>query len=306
MAIEKGLYDLPEGIEDMEEGEAMIAIDVMSDEGVEVVLEDGSVEITFGEESGDLDAAPFDANLAEYLDDQALTKLANDLIGAVDSDVNSRKDWADTFVKGLETIGMKMEQRSSPWEDACGVYSTVLAEAAIRFQAEAMSETFPAAGPVQTKILGEITREKEDAALRVKTDMNYELTEVMTEYRPEHERMLYSLGLAGSAFKKVYYDPNLGRQVAIYIPAEDVIVPYGASNIEQAERVTHVMRKTKNELVKLQAVGFYLDTDLGDPEPYHSDIEEKKAEEGGFSLNDDERYCLYEIHADLIIDGLGE
>jgi hypothetical protein len=306
MAIEKGLYDLPEGIEDMEEGEAMIAIDVMSDEGVEVVLEDGSVEITFGEESGDLDDAPFDANLAEYLDDQALTKLSNDLISAVDSDVNSRKDWADTFVKGLETIGMKMEQRSSPWEDACGVYSTVLAEAAIRFQAEAMSETFPASGPVQTKILGEITREKEDAALRVKTDMNYELTEVMTEYRPEHERMLYSLGLAGSAFKKVYYDPNLGRQVAIYIPAEDVIVPYGASNIEQAERVTHVMRKTKNELVKLQAVGFYLDTDLGDPEPYHSDIEEKKAEEGGFSLSDDERYCLYEIHADLVIDGLGE
>ena len=306
MAIEKGLYDLPEGIEDMAEGEAMIAIDVMSDEGVEVVLEDGSVEITFGEESGDLDNAPFDANLAEYLEDQALTKLANDLISAVDSDVNSRKDWADTFVKGLETIGMKMEQRSSPWEDACGVYSTVLAEAAIRFQAEAMSETFPAAGPVKTKILGEITREKEDAALRVKTDMNYELTEVMTEYRPEHERMLYSLGLAGSAFKKVYYDPNLGRQVAIYIPAEDVIVPYGASNIEQAERVTHVMRKTKNDLVKLQAAGFYLDTDLGDPEPYHSDIEEKKAEEGGFSLSDDDRYCLYEIHADLIIDGLGE
>ena len=306
MAIEKGLYDLPEGIEGMEEGEAMIAIDVMSDEGVEVVLEDGSVEITFGEEIEGLDDAPFDANLAEYLDDQALTKLAADLVGSVDSDVNSRKDWADTFVKGLETIGMKMEQRSSPWEDACGVYSTVLAEAAIRFQAEAMSETFPAAGPVQTKILGEITREKEDAALRVKADMNYELTEVMTEYRPEHERMLYSLGLAGSAFKKVYYDPNLGRQVAIYVPAEDVIVPYGASTIEQAERVTHVMRKTKNELVKLQAVGFYLDTDLGDPEPYHSDIEEKKAEEGGFSLSDDDRYCLYEIHADLVIDDLDE
>jgi hypothetical protein len=306
MAIEKGLYDLPEGIEDMAEGEAMLAIDVMSDEGVEVVLEDGSVEITFGEESGDLDDAAFDANLAEYLDDRALTKLANDLVSSVDSDVNSRKDWADTFVKGLETVGLKMEQRSSPWEDACGVYSTVLAEAAIRFQAEAMSETFPASGPVKTKILGEITRDKEDAALRVKTDMNYELTEVMTEYRPEHERMLYSLGLAGSAFKKVYYDPNLGRQVAIYIPAEDVIVPYGASNIEQAERVTHVMRKTKNDLVKLQAAGFYLDTDLGDPEPYHSDIEEKKAEEGGFSLSDDDRYCLYEIHADLIIDGLGE
>ena len=306
MAIEKGLYELPDGIEDMEESEAMIAVDVMSDDGVEVVLEDGSVEITFGEEAGDVDSAPFDANLAEYLDDQALTKIANDLVGSVETDVNSRKEWADTFVKGLETIGMKMEQRSSPWEDACGVYSTVLAEAAIRFQAEAMSETFPAAGPVKTKVLGEINQDKEDAALRVRTDMNYELTEVMTEYRPEHERMLYSLGLAGSAFKKVYYDPNLGRQVAIYIPAEDVIVPYGASNIEQAERVTHVMRKTKNELVKLQAAGFYLDTDLGDPEPYHSDIEEKKAEEGGFSLTDDDRYCLYEIHADLIIDGLGE
>ena len=302
MAIEKGLYDLPEGIEDMEEGEAMVAIDVMSDEGVEVVLEDGSVEITFGEEIGDAEEAPFDANLAEYLDDQALTKLANDLVGSVDSDVNSRKEWADTFVKGLETIGMKMEQRSSPWEDACGVYSTVLAEAAIRFQAEAMSETFPAAGPVQTKILGEITREKEDAALRVKTDMNYELTEVMTEYRPEHERMLYSLGLAGSAFKKVYYDPSLGRQTALYIPAEDVIVPYGASTIEQAERVTHVMRKTENELVKLQAAGFYRDVELGEPEPFHSDIEVEKAKEGGYSLTDDDRYCLYEIHADLIIE----
>ena len=306
MAIERGLYELPEGMDEAVEVETVVEMDVMSDGPVVVELEDGSVEITFGEEAGDVDSAPFDANLAEYLDDQALTKIANDLVGSVETDVNSRKEWADTFVKGLETIGMKMEQRSSPWEDACGVYSTVLAEAAIRFQAEAMSETFPAAGPVKTKILGEINQDKEDAALRVRADMNYELTEVMTEYRPEHERMLYSLGLAGSAFKKVYYDPNLGRQVAIYIPAEDVIVPYGASNIEQAERVTHVMRKTKNDLVKLQAAGFYLDTDLGDPEPYHSDIEEKKAEEGGFSLTDDDRYCLYEIHADLIIDGLGE
>ena len=305
MAIEKGLYDLPEGIEDMEEGEAIIAIDVMSDDGVEVVLEDGSVEITFGdEEDMDVDLAPFDANLAEYLDDQELAGIAGDLVGLVEADINSRKEWADTYVKGLEDIGLKYEEKTMPWENACGVYSTVLAEAAIRFQAEAMSETFPAAGPVQTKILGEITRDKEDAALRVKTDMNYELTEVMTEYRPEHERMLYSLGLAGSAFKKVYFDPSLGRQTALYIPAEDIIVPYGASTIEQAERVTHVMRKTKNELVKLQAAGFYQDVELGDPVPYHSDIEEKKAEEGGFSLSDDDRYCLYEIHADLIIDGV--
>ena len=186
------------------------------------------------------------------------------------------------------------------------MYSTVLAEAAIRFQAETMSETFPSAGPVKTKILGEETKEKEEAAERVKADMNYELTENMVEYRPEHERLLYSLGLAGSAFKKVYYDPNMGRQVAVYIPAEDVIVPYGASHIETAERVTHVMRKTKNELKKLQANGFYREIELGDPQPYHSDIEERKAEEGGYSLTDDDRFTVYEIHADLIIDGAGD
>ena len=145
-----------------------------------------------------------------------------------------------------------------------------------------MSETFPAAGPVKVKILGEETQEKIEAAERVKSDMNYELTERMVEYRPEHERMLYSLGLAGSAFKKVYFDPNLGRQMAVYIPAEDVIVPYGASTIEQAERVSHIMRKTKNELRKLQAAGFYRDVELGDPQPFHTDIEEKKAEDDGF------------------------
>jgi hypothetical protein len=206
----------------------------------------------------------------------------------------------------LEVLGFKYEERTEPWDDACGVYSTVLSEAAIRFQAEAMSETFPAAGPVKTKILGEVTREKEEAAERVRADMNYELTEVMVEYRPEHERLLYSLGLAGSAFKKVYYDPNLGRQVAVYIPAEDVIVPYGASNIETAERVTHVMRKTKNELTKLQAAGFYRDVELGEPQSFFTDIEEKKAEEGGFSLTSDDRYCICEVHADLTIDGVDE
>jgi hypothetical protein len=184
------------------------------------------------------------------------------------------------------------------------VYSNILAEAAIRFQAEAMSETFPAAGPVKTKILGEVTQDKEDAALRVKTDMNYELTEVMVEYRPEHERLLYSLGLAGSAFKKVYFDPSLGRQIALYIPAEDVIVPYGASNIESAERVTHVMRKTKNEMVKLQSAGFYRDVELGDPMSFFSDVEEAKAEQSGVSLTSDDRYTMFEVHADLNIDGV--
>ena len=308
MAIEKGLYGMPEGLDEemMGEPDAVIEMAIATDEDMPVMveMEDGSIEISFGEENEDADMAPFDANLAEYLDDGQLQELSDELIGAVEADTNSRREWADTFVRGLDVLGLKYEERTEPWENACGVYSTVLAEAAIRFQAEAMSETFPAAGPVRTKILGEVSREKEDAALRVKQDMNYELTEVMTEYRPEHERMLYSLGLAGSAFKKVYFDPNLGRQVAIYIPAEDVIVPYGASNIEAAERVTHVMRKTKNEMVKLQVNGFYREVDLGEPEAFHTDIEEKKAEEGGYSLTDDDRYTVLEVHADLIIDGV--
>ena len=211
MAIEKGLYGMPEGIENeinaMGEPDAVIGMEVMSDEPIQIEMEDGSVEISFGEEVEEADMAPFDANLAEYLDDGELQELSSDLVGAVEADISSRKEWADTFVKGLDALGLKYEERVEPWENACGVYSTVLAEAAIRFQAEAMSETFPAGGPVRTKILGEMTREKEDAASRVKTDMNYELTEVMSEYRPEHERMLYSLGLSGSAFKKVYFDP---------------------------------------------------------------------------------------------------
>jgi len=300
MAIEKSIYP-----EQGEYPQEVSLIDIMSSEPVEVELEDGSVEITFGGgENEDVDSAPFDANLADYMDEKALQTLSSDLMGYVDTDIESRKDWADTFVKGLEVLGFSYEERTEPWENACGVYSNVLAEAAIRFQAETMSETFPAAGPVKTKIIGEITREKEDAAMRVKADMNYELTEVMVEYRPEHERMLYSLGLAGSAFKKVHFDPNIGRQVATYIPAEDVIVPYGASNIESAERVTHIIRRTKNDLVKLQVAGFYRDIDLGDPVSFHTDIEEKKAEEGGYTLTSDDRYVLLEIHADLIINGV--
>ena len=311
MAIEKGLYGMPEGIDEelmgeMGEPDAMIEMAIATDEDMPVMveLEDGSVEISFGEENEDIDMAPFDANLAEYLEDSQLQEISGDLEEAIDADTSARRDWADSYVAGLDVLGMKYEARTEPWENACGVYSNILAEAAIRFQAEAMSETFPAAGPVKTKILGEATKEKEDAALRVKTDMNYELTEVMVEYRPEHERLLYSLGLAGSAFKKVYYDPNMGRQTALYIPAEDVIVPYGASNIESAERVTHVMRKTKNEVVKLQAAGFYREVELGDPVSFFTDIEEAKAEQSGISLTSDDRYTILEVHADLIIDGV--
>ena len=312
MAIEKGLYAAPEGIDEELEREEQeeLGMEIMESEDLEaadeVLLPDGSIEITLIAEIDAADMMEFDGNLAEALDDGELQGLAEELVGHVDADIESRKDWADTFVKGLDVLGFKYEERTEPWEGACGVYSTVLAEAAIRFQAETMSETFPAAGPVRVKILGEETTDKAEAAERVKADMNYELTERMVEYRPEHERMLYSLGLAGSAFKKVYYDPSLGRQVAIYIPAEDVIVPYGASHIETAERVTHVMRKTKNELKKLQSMGFYRDVDLGDPEPYHTDIEKRKAEEGGYSITDDDRYAIFEIHADIIIPGIDE
>jgi len=305
MAVEKGLYAAPTGLdEELEEnGEvAELEIEVINPEAV--TLDDGSMEITLIPGVEETDLLEFDANLAEALDNTQLSALADDLLGFVDADMDSRKEWADTFIKGLDVLGFKYEERTEPWEGSCGVYSTVLAEAAIRFQAETMSETFPAAGPVKVKILGEESKEKEEAAQRVKADMNYELTERMVEYRSEHERLLYSLGLAGSAFKKVYYDPNLGRQVAIYIPAEDVIVPYGASHIETAERVTHIMRKTKNEMRKLQAAGFYRDVELGDPETFHTDIEKRKAEEGGYSLTDDDRYSVYEIHADLVIDGI--
>ena len=301
MAIEKSLEtEAPEG-ENLTGEE--LEIEIINPDAV--ILDDGSAEVILMP-GDDEEESEFDSNLIDELDDREQRILADELIGLVEADTQSRKDWADTYVKGLDTLGFKYEERTNPWEGACGVHSNVLAEAAIRFQAEAMSETFPAQGPVKVKILGKETKEKEEAGERVRADMNYELTERMVEYRPEHERMLYSLGLAGSAFKKVYFDPTLNRQCAIYIPAEDVIVPYGASNIEEAERVTHVMRKTKNDLRRLQATGFYADKELDDPTPYHTDIEERKAEEGGFSVTDDDRYTLFEIHAHLNIEGIDD
>ena len=302
MAVEKSLMtEAPEG-ENLTGEE--LEIEIVNPDAV--ILDDGSAEVVLmpGDEASEM--LDFDANLAEDLDERDKNILVDELLGLVESDIQSRKDWADTYVKGLDILGFKYEERTAPWEGACGVHSTVLAEAAIRFQAEAMSETFPAQGPVKVKILGKETREKEEAGERVKADMNYELTDRMVEYRPEHERMLYSLGLAGSAFKKVYFDPTMGRQCAIYIPAEDVIVPYGASNIEEAERVTHVMRKTKNELRRLQANGFYADVDMDDPAPYQTDIEERKAEEAGYQINSDDRYTVYEIHASLVIEGIDD
>ncbi|NDD26380.1 MAG: hypothetical protein EB103_05900, partial [Actinobacteria bacterium] len=300
--MDKGLYQAPTGLSTLEDEEPL-EIEIVEPEMV--TLADGSVEITLIPDQQTAEGE-FNENLAEVLGEDVMAKLASELIGLVDADINARKDWADTYVKGLEVLGFKYEERTEPWDDACGVYSTLLAEAAIRFQAETMAETFPAQGPVKTKILGTVTKEKEQAAERVKADMNYQLTERMVEYRSEHERMLYSLGLAGSAFKKVYYDPRLGRQVSIYIPAEDVIVPYGTSHLQTAERVTHIMRKTKNELEHLQAAGFYKDIDLGEPVQFHTDIEKKKAEEGGYTLTNDDRYTLMEVHVTMTIDGVDD
>jgi hypothetical protein len=277
----------------------MVEIEIEDPESVKIGMGGLEIELEPAAET----AEDFDANLAEYMDEGDLQGLASDLIGLVDADINSRKDWADMYVKGLEVLGMKYEERAEPWLGACGVYSPILTEAAIRFQSEMITETFPAQGPVKTQIIGEITKKNEESAERVRDDMNYRLTDEMIEYRPEHERMLYSLGLAGAAFKKVYYDPSLERQIAAYIQAEDMIIPYGAANVYTAERVTHVMRKTENDLNKLMAAGFYRHTELGEPVRIFTDIEKKKAEEQGYTLTDDDRYQVLEIHVDWNLKG---
>ena len=256
------------------------------------------LEIEIREEEDD-----FSRNLAEDMDGSTLASLANDLIGDVDSDISSRKDWIQTYVDGLELLGMKIEERTDPWEGACGVYHPLLSEALVKFQAETVMETLPASGPVKTVIIGKETPEKMDAAKRVQADMNYQITDVMPEYRPEHERMVWGLGLSGNAFKKVYYDPHIERQVSIYVPAEDIIVPYGASNLETAERVTHVMRKTGNELRRLQVAGFYRDVDLGEPTMTMDEVEKEIARKMGFRATTDDRFKLLEMHVDLDLPG---
>ena len=299
MSIDKSLYQAPMGMDPLEGVQPDLEIEIVDPEMV--TMSDGSVEITIlpdGESPED-----FGANLAEFMDERELVQLAGDLVGLVEADINSRKDWVDAYVKGLEVLGMKYDERTEPWTGACGVYSTVLTEAAIRFQAEMATETFPAAGPVRTSIVGAIDKMKEAAAKRVEEDMNYQILELMPEYRPEHERMLFNLGLSGAAFKKVYYDPSMRRQVSLFVPAEDVIIPYGASSSQTAERVTHVMRKTENEVRKLQVAGFYREVDLGEPVHITTDIEKKKAEEQGYSVTDDDRFQLLEIHVDWDMPG---
>ena len=251
----------------------------------------------------DEDEEGFDDNLAEYIDDAVLTQLANDLISDFEDDAASRKDWMQTYVDGLELLGMKIEERSEPWEGACGVYHPLLSEALVKFQAEMIIETMPPKGPAKMEIIGKETPEKMEAAQRVEEDMNYQIMDVMVEYRAEHERMLWGLGLSGNAFKKVYEDPHLGRQVSMFCPAEDVVVPYGVSSLEASPRVTHVMRKTENELKRLQYSGFYLDVDLGDPVNSLDEVEKQIAEQMGFRATTDDRYKILEMHVDLDLEG---
>ena len=295
--MEKSLYEMPQGIEALEGPEIEIEVEDPKSMSIEI---DG-IEIDLTPPTGGEDN--FDDNLAEFLDEGTLATIGSDLIEEVSSDITSRKDWVEMYVKGLDVLGMKYEERTEPWNGACGVFSTILTEAAVRFQSETIIETFPAAGPVKTEIVGAIDRLKTEAAARVQEDMNYKLTEEMPEYRPEHERLLFNLGLAGSAFKKVYYDPSLGRQTAVYAPAEDIIIPYGSSGARTAERVTHIMRKSKNEIRKLQVAGFYRDVDLGEPSILHTDVEKKKADEQGYSVTDDDRYQIYEIQVDIDLPG---
>jgi hypothetical protein len=299
MAISKGLYAAPEGLDLIDNTVPEIEIEIEDPESVTIGI--GGMEIDLipskeGEEE-------FDENLAEFMDSGDLESLGSELIADFEKDQRDRKEWVQTYVDGLKLLGLKYEERTEPWLGACGVFHPMLTESVVRFQAEGIMETFPAAGPVKTQIIGKDTPEKEEAALRVQADMNYQLTDVMTEYRPEHEKMLWSLPITGSAFKKVYYDPSKGRQVAVFIPAEDIVVPYGAKDIESSERVTHVMRKTENELIRLQQAGFYRDVELGEPSVELDDIEQQKAKEGGMSAIQDDRYRLLEMHVDLDLKG---
>jgi hypothetical protein len=299
MSIEKSLYQAPMGMDQGIMDAPEIEIEIEDPESVSIGIDGLEIEIEKAEPSDE----DFDANLAEYMADGELAELAGDLISDFGDDVSSRKDWMQTYVDGLELLGMKIEERTEPWEGACGVYHPLLSEALVKFQAETIMETFPAAGPVRTVIIGKETPEIKEAAMRVQDDMNYELTDVMTEFRPEHERMIWGLGLAGNAFKKVYFDPALDRQVSMFIPAEDIVVPYGASSLQSSPRVTHVMRKTENEIKRLQVSGFYRDIDLGEPDDSLDDVEKKIAQKMGFSATQDDRYKLLEMHVDLNLPG---
>ena len=300
MAIDKSLYGAPEGLEASALGETPIEIEIEDPEAVRIGMGGLEIEIEPGKEGGE---ESFDANLAEFMQEAELQKIASDIMELIEADINSRKDWVDTYVKGLDVLGLRYDEVTEPWDGACGVFSTLLTESAIRFQSESIMETFPAAGPVKTNIIGAWNPKVEEAAKRVQSDMNYQLTDKMPEYRSEHERALWGVALAGSSFKKVYYDPSLERQVSFYVPAEDVILPYGVTNIRRTDRLTHMMRKTKNDIKRLQASGFYRDVELGEPDPSQTDIEKAKAQKEGQQPTKDERYQICEVHIEYDLPG---
>jgi len=297
--VDKGLYAAPVGVEELAESEEAIEIEIEDPEKVTIGI--GDTELVIDPDR--MEDEKFSENLAEELDEQYLGELASELLEDFSNDINSRKDWLETYVDGLELLGLKIEERTEPWEGACAVYHPLLSEALVKFQAETMMETFPAAGPVKTSIIGKETPECVEASQRVQENMNYQLMDKMPEYRPEHERMLWGLGLAGNAFKKVYYDPALERQVSIFVPAEDMVVPYGASNLETAERITHVMRKTKQEVHNLQEMGFYKDVELGEANYDLDEVEKKIAEQMGFDATNDDRYKILEMNVNLDLQG---
>jgi len=296
--IDKALFQQPKGMEELAQDEEPIEIEIVDPEAVHIGMGDMSIDIIPGDEEDE-----FNMNLAEDMDADDLQSMAGDLSSDIDNDKNSRKEWEKSYTEGLKLLGLQYEERTEPWNGASGVFHPMITEAVVRFQSESITEAFPAQGPVRTKILGKETLEKKEAAQRVEADMNYELTEVMREFRPEHERMLWSLPATGSAFKKVYYDPSLGRQVSMFIPAEDILLPYGTTDLDTCYRLTHVMRKTKNEIIKLQKAGFYCDIDLPDTDKVQTNIQKAKDKETGFSDLNDDRYTIYECHVDLDLEG---
>ncbi len=295
--IDKALFQQPTGIEAAGAMEEPIEIEIIDPEAVNIDMGDVEISIEKGEPSID----DFDANLAEFIDESVLALMIDELVADIENDRNSRKEWEKAYVTGLKLLGLQIEERTEPWDGASGVFHPMITEAVVRFQSETITETFPAMGPVRTKIIGKETPEKKDAAMRVQDDMNFQLTEVMQEFRPEHERMLWSLPATGSAFKKVYFDPNFGRQTSVFIPAEDILLPYGTSDIQTCYRVTHIMRKTENEIIKLQQAGFYCDVDIGSPDKAIDDINAAKDKETGFADLNDERFTLCESHVDLVL-----
>ncbi len=305
MAIDRPLSPSESIFSAGENGEPDLEIEILNPEAVSIETEDGGMVIDFDPDFTPEGAIPHDANLAEYIDDSDLQSIAADLIGSFKSDKESRADWEKTYIRGLDLLGLKHEDRTTPWDGACGVFHPLLTEAVIRFQSQSIQELFPAAGPAKTAVVGTITAEKQEQSNRVQDYLNYLLTERMTEYRTETERLLFSLPLAGSAFRKVYYDPNMGRPCSMFVPAEDFVVSYGASDLNTCERATQVMRRSANEVRKLQVSGFYADVEIPAAAPDYDQIEKKYNELTGDSTSYelDYRHVLLEMHVDLDLPG---